>query len=135
MYELYQNALALKGSGKRSDTDAFGKELEKIGLTKEEYLREAKTAARINKYNPDVLTFADNGRNKLKCDSPEDPRHVGRVGYRDYIMWRQMERTGKARKGYADQKCRVFHESRGAISRLYDLGKNTPNELSINILW
>ena len=40
MYELCQNAL--KGSGKG---DAFGKELEKIGLSKEEYLREAKTAA------------------------------------------------------------------------------------------
>ena len=36
MYELYQNAL--QGSGKEGQ-DAFGKELEKIGLTKEEYLR------------------------------------------------------------------------------------------------
>ena len=90
MYELYQNALALKGSGK---DDAFGKELEKIGLTKEEYLREAKTAARSNQYNPDVLTFADNGKNKLKYDSPEGPRYFGRVGYRDYIMWRHMERA------------------------------------------
>lgn len=135
MYELYQNALALRGSGKREDSDAFGKELEKIGLTKEEYLREAKTAARSNKYNPDVLTFADNGRNKLKYDSPEGPRYFGRVGYRDYIMWRHLERAGKVRKGYAEQKRRVFHESHGAISRLYDLGKNTPNELSINILW
>lgn len=130
MYELYQNAL--KGSGK---DDAFGKELEKIGLTKEEYLREAKTAARSNQYNPDVLTFADNGKNKLKCDSPEGPRHFGRVGYRDYIMWRHLERAGKVRKVYAEQKRRVFHESHGAISRLYALGKNTPNELSINILW
>lgn len=132
MYELYQNAL--KGSGKRGE-DAFGKELEKIGLTKEEYLREAKTAARSNKYNPDVLTFADNGRNKLKYDSPEGPRYFGRVGYKDYIMWRHLERAGKVRKGFADQKRRVFHESHGAISRLYDLGRNTPNELSINILW
>ena len=75
MHELYQNAL--KGSGKRSDADTFGKELEKIGLTKEEYLREAKTAARSKQYNPDVLTFADNGKNKLKYDSPEIGRaHV-----------------------------------------------------------
>ena len=132
MYELYQNAL--QGSGKEGQ-DAFGKELEKIGLTKEEYLREAKTAARSNKYNPDVLTFADNGRNKLKYDSPEGPRYFGRVGYRDYIMWRHLERAGRVRKGFADQKRRVFHESHGAISRLYDLGRNTPNELSINILW
>ena len=115
MYELYQNAL--KGSGKG---DAFWKELEKIGLTKEEYLREAKTAARSNRYNPDVLTFADNGKNKLKYDNPEGPRHFGRVGY---IMWRHLERAGKVRKGYAEQKRRVFHESHGAISKLYDPGK------------
>ena len=38
MYEPYQNAL--KGSGKEGK-DAFGKELEKIGLSQEEYLREA----------------------------------------------------------------------------------------------
>ena len=50
-------------------------------------------------------------------------------------MWRHLERAGKVRKGFADQNRRVFHESHGAISRLYDLGRNTPNELSINILW
>ena len=48
MCELYQNALA--GSGKRGD--AFGKELEKIGLTKEEYLREAKTGAESTSTTP-----------------------------------------------------------------------------------
>ena len=70
----------------------------------------------------------------MKYDSPEGPRCFGQVGYRDYIMWRHLERAGKVRKGYAEQKRRVFHESHGAISRLYDLGRPTPNELSINIL-
>ena len=67
MYELYQNAL--QGSGKEGK-DAFGKELEKIGLTKEEYLREAKTAARSNKYNPDVLTF---GAEQAEARQPRGP--------------------------------------------------------------
>ena len=66
MYELYQQGLS--GSGR---SDAFGEELRKIGMTKEEYLREAKTAARIKQYNPDVLTLADNGKTKLKYDSPD----------------------------------------------------------------
>ena len=85
MYELYQNAL--KGSGKRSDTDAFGKELEKIGLTKEEYLREAKTAARSKQYNPDVLTFADNGKNNARTKKINDKEYIATtspvMGYYD----------------------------------------------------
>ena len=132
MYELYQKALS--GSG-RPVRDTFGEELRKIGMTKEEYLREAKTAARIKQYNPDMLTLANNGKNKLKYDSPEGVRYFGRVPYKDHIMWRHLERAGKVRKGFAEQKRRVFHEFHGAISKLYDLGKNTPNELRINILW
>ena len=131
MYELYQKALS--GSrGRRQAADTFGEELRKIGMTKEEYLREAKTAARIKQYNPDMLTIADNGKNKLKYDSPEGVRYFGRVPYKDYIMWRHLERAGKARKGYAEQKRRAFHESHGAISKLYNLGKNTPHVLGIH---
>ena len=104
-------------------------------MTKEQYLRAARTAATIHKYNPDVLTLANNGKNKLKYNSPEGVRYFGRVPYRDYIMWRHLEQAGKVRKGYAEAKRHAFHESHGAISKMYNLGRNTPNELSINILW
>jgi len=107
----------------------------KIGLSPEEYLREAKANARAHQYNPDVLTFANNGRSKLTYNSPEGPRHFGKPGYKDFIMWQHLEKHGKVRKGTAEGKRRAFRESHEKISETYQLGKHSPNELALKILW
>jgi len=130
IHERYHQEL---GAGKQSDS--FGEALSKIGMTKEAYLKEAKESARIHQYNPDVLSFANNGKNKLKYDSPEGAKYFGRIGYRDYIMWKHLEKQGKVRRGLAEQKRRTYKKSHGKISEIYQLGKHSPNELSLKILW
>ena len=50
-------------------------------------------------------------------------------------MWRHLERRGKVRKGFAEGKRRAFRESHEKISETYQLGKRSPNELAMKILW
>ena len=82
-----------------------------------------------------MLTFADNGRSKLKYDGPEGVRYFGRVGYRDGIMWRHLEKHHMVKAGFAEDKRRAFRESHEKISETYQLGKHSPNELALKILW
>ena len=131
-HEAYGAALRARGHSVRPKLDA---ELKNIGMTPTEYLRQAKANARMHQYNPDVLTFADNGKSKLKYDSPEGPRYFGRVGYRDYIMWHHLAKTGKMKAAVAEGKKRAFRESHEEISERYQLGKHSPNELALKILW
>lgn len=135
-HEAYGAALTAKKNSrillKKNKLDT---ELEKIGMSPAEYLREAKANARAHQYNPDVLTFASNGRSKLKYDSPEGPRYFGKPGYRDYIMWHHLEKHGKVKPGTAESKKRAFRESHEKISETYQLGKHSPNELALKILW
>ncbi len=93
------------------------------------YLTEAKRKARETGYDPDKLFVAKDGVHKLEYHSPEGIKKFGRLGYGDHIMY------SKTDKELAEKKRNVFRKSHGAITKKYNLGKYSPNELSINILW
>ena len=132
VHEAYGAALRNRILLKDSKLDT---ELKKMEMSPAEYLRAARANARQHGYNPTQLRFANDGKHKLIYESPEGPRRFGRVGYRDDLMWRQLERRRKVRQGMAAQKRKTFRESHEKISETYQLGKHSPNELALKILW
>jgi DNA adenine methylase len=115
-----------------SKMDKFHKQLEKVGLDHETYMKAVKVLAKRNGYDPSKVEMSDDGIHKLVYHSPEGLKRFGRVGYGDFIIWSQEELNGNVPKGYADQKRYVFRKSHGKIK---DSGKYSPNQLSINLLW
>jgi hypothetical protein len=122
---------SIEGDGR----DKFIAQLQRIGFSPEAYLLVARTVAEREGYDPDRLNFAMNDNNKLKYDSPEGVRYFGKAGYGDYILWLFEERNNNVPRGFAEKKRRVFRKSHGAMTKKYNLGKYSPNELAINILW
>jgi hypothetical protein len=120
------------GAGK---PDVFVEQLHEVGLTPAQYLSIARKVAKREGYDPKVLTIATDGTHKLTYDSPEGIKHFGRVGYGDYIIYCWLERNNEIPKGFADIKRHRFRSSHEVISRIHNLGKYSPNELAINILW
>jgi hypothetical protein len=93
------------------------------------FLKDARENAQNRGYDPDKLSIATDGIHKLTYDSPNGIRHFGRRGYGDYLYYSRYEPQ------IAKRKRIVFRRSHGAISRIYQLDKYSPNELAINILW
>ena len=93
------------------------------------FLQDAKIVARRRGYNPDFLELSEDGQHKLLYRSPDGIKRFGRVGYGDYLYYKRFE------PAIANQKRKVFRTSHKEISRIHKLGKYSPNELAINILW
>jgi hypothetical protein len=93
------------------------------------YLKEARATAKRRGYDPEKLFAAKDGVHKLEYHSPEGIRKFGRLGYGDFIIY------SKRDPELAKQKRHVFRASHGKISEIHNLGKYSPNELAINILW
>lgn len=132
---LKTNKFNIKNTITGMGKDKFIKQLEEIGFEPNKYLNFAKNVAKKEGYNPDKLYFANNNDNKLLYESPEGKKYFGKAGYGDFIIWTFKEDKGEVKKGYANQKRNVFRKSHGEITKIYKLGKYSPNELSINILW
>jgi len=128
---LEQKAKGMFGLG----MDKFHKQLAEAGLTHESYMKAVKKLAKASGYDPKKVEMSDDGKHKLVYHSPEGLKRFGRVGYGDYIIWSAKEKKGDVKKGYADMKRNTFRKSHGAMSKLHNLGKFSPNELSINLLW
>jgi len=94
-----------------------------------QFLKDAKARAVATGYNPDLLDLDKDGKHKLVYHSPEGIRHFGLLGYGDYLYYKRHEPK------IAKQKRHTFRTSHKAMSRIYGLGKYSPNELAINILW
>lgn len=94
-----------------------------------QFLKDAKAKAVRTGYNPDLLKIATDDTHKLTYASPEGVRHFGRRGYGDYLYYKRYE------PDIANVKRRTFRTSHKEISRIHGLGKYSPNELAINILW
>jgi len=94
-----------------------------------QFLKDAKAQAVAHGYNPDLLELGTDEKHKLTYHSPEGIKHFGLLGYGDYLYYRRYEPK------IAKMKRSVFRTSHKEISRIHHLGKYSPNELAINILW
>lgn len=125
----------IKSTNTGMEIDKFIDQLIHMNFPPESYLQVAKRVAKREGYDPKKLSYANNNNNKLVYDSPEGKKYFGKAGYGDYIIWLFKENNDETKKGYADIKRNVFHKSHSKISDLYNLGKYSPNELALRILW
>lgn len=106
------------------------------------FLNKAKQQARKTGYDPNNLYIADNKKNKLYYLHDDKKIYFGRLGYGDFIYYSsdEFKKTGKFDndsdyKKFALQKRNTFRKSHNEITKKFDLGKYTPNELALKILW
>jgi len=121
----------VEGSG----TKSFFDQLNDLGINKEDYLKEMKKKAKNSGYKPANLSWCLDDVHKLQYLSPEGVKKFGRVGYKDFYIYQQLEKKGEVPEGYANTMKNRFRKSHGEITKKHNLNKYSPNELSINILW
>jgi hypothetical protein len=108
----------------------FKAQLEKAGLSPEEYLRKARATANREGYDGRALEFSDNGKNKLMIyDDEGKAHHFGRVGYGDYLIYSNMD------KALAEKKRNTFQKSHSKIKGDWRNDKFSPNMLALKINW
>jgi len=121
--------------------DAFKKYLKKFNITENNYLINARIKAGNAGYDENKLFMADDGVHKLVYDSAVGKVKFGRVGYKDYIIYKfiaYFEKDAKKKKEAEDdaEKFRNrFQKSHKAMSIKHKLGNLSPNELALKILW
>jgi len=113
----------------------FFEELKKYGIDPDDYLKNMKANAKKNKYDPKLVDWAYDDVHKLKYFSPEGVKKFGRVGYKDFFIYKHLEKNKEVEKGTAKMMRKRFHKSHEAMTKKYDLGVYSPNELSLKILW
>jgi hypothetical protein len=102
--------------------------MEKYHKSKQ-FLQAARASAGATGYDPSKLFIATDDIHKLTYISPEGVKHFGRRGYGDFLYYKRFT------PNLADFKRRIFRASHEQISKIHHLGKYSPNELAINILW
>jgi hypothetical protein len=113
----------------------FYEELRSYGIKPEDYLKQMKTWAKKSGYDERQLTLDNDDKHKLRIMTENGTKHFGRVGYKDYYIYRHLEKKKEVKKGYAKIMRDRFRKSHGAISKKRKLGRNSANELSLRILW
>ena len=109
----------------------FKKYLEGVGMSPKQYLMEARNNADKHGYDPEVLEFADDGVAKLRYEAVE----FGRVGYRDFIIWRHLENKGDVPRGEAKKRQSSYLARARGIKGNWRDDPNSRNSLAISILW
>ena len=106
------------------------------GVGTQHYLRTVKAAATKFGYDPAALRFATDGKHKLELRTPAGLAvKFGRLGYGDYILWKDLEARGKTPTGQAERKRQVFHKSHEKIKGNWRKNDYSPNNLALRILW
>ena len=123
----------INGSGIKGTK--FYEELKKYGINPSNYLKEMKKKAKKAGYDEKQLNFDNDDKHKLKISTEQGIRHFGAVGYKDLYIYQHLEKTNKVPKGESVKMRNRFRKSHTAISKKKKLGRNSANELAINILW
>jgi len=124
---------APSGSGMKGTK--FYEELRRYGINPEDYLKQMKIWAKKSGYDEKQLSLNNNDKHKLRIMTENGTKNFGRVGYKDYYIYRHLEKKKEVPKGTANKMRNRFRRSHEAISNKRKLGRNTPNELSLKILW
>jgi DNA adenine methylase len=109
----------------------FEEVLKSKGIQPEDYLNIVKHVAKSKGYDPELISFADDGKHKLIYDSPNGIRKFGSAPLNDYIIYNMKEGID-FEKGTAEKKRYAYH-ARFTDGKAHE--KYSPWELSLNILW
>jgi hypothetical protein len=133
--------LAIEGRGEIIGTGVpirpkFRRQLRKIGISPEQYLKTAREMADESGYDSRALEFSDTDDKKLRIwDDDGKAVHFGAVGYNDFILWSFLEQKGDVPSGQALKKRNVFQRSHSKIKGDWKRDKFSPNSLALAILW
>lgn len=105
----------------------------KYKIDAQEYLKIAKRRARLEGYNPDLLSLATKEQYPAKLVYDGVP--FGRHPYGDFIIWSILEDRGDVRKGYANMKRDTYQTSHSRIKGKWKSDPKSPNTLSLKINW
>jgi len=133
--DLRQSGLSDIQTGSGIKGTKFYEELKRYGINPTEYLKQMKKWAKASGYDDKQLDFANNDVHKLRLMTEQGTKRFGRVGYKDYYIYRHLEKKKQVKKGYAKIMRDRFRKSHGAITKKRKLGRNSANELSVRILW
>jgi hypothetical protein len=133
--DLRQSGLSDIQTGSGVKGTKFYEELKRYGINPADYLTQMKKWAKASGYDDKQLDFANNDVHKLRLMTEQGTKRFGRVGYKDYYIYRHLEKKKEVKKGHAKIMRDRFRKSHGAITKKRKLGRNSANELSIRILW
>jgi len=101
-----------------------------------DYLREVRKKAQKEGYDPNSISYANDGKHKVQIVTPTGKTvKFGLLKYGDFILWTHLEREGQVPKGYSKMKRRVFHASHEAMRGNWKSNPFSPNRLALAILW
>lgn len=127
--------------GRVLNLDNFRNYLKKFNISENDYLENARIKASNAGYDEFKLFYADDGIHKLMYDSAVGKIKFGRVGYKDYIIYKFIayfennELKKEKLENDAEKFRNRFIKSHEAISIKHKLGNLSPNELALKILW
>lgn len=137
----YLNDITEEVRGGAEKWDVFKNYLKKFNITENNYLINARIKAGNAGYDERKLFFADDGIHKLVYDSKAGKIKFGRVGYKDYIIYKFIAyfEKNKFKRDKLEDEAEMyrdrFQKSHKAISIKHKLGNLSPNELALKILW
>ena len=109
----------------------FKNYLDGVGMSPKQYLLEARNNADKHGYDAELLEFADDGVAKLRYEGVE----FGRVGYRDFIIWRHLEDQREVARGTAKKRQSSYLARANGIKGEWRGNPLAKNTLAITILW
>jgi hypothetical protein len=109
----------------------FKNYLEGIGMSPKQYLMEARNNADKHGYDADALDFTESGDAKLVYEGTS----FGRVGYRDFIIWRHLENKGEVPRGTAKERQSSYLARARGIKGAWRGNPTSRNSLAITVLW
>ena len=114
----------------------FSSRLEQMGIDPQIYLDEIKRKMKEYGYDPNSVSFADNGIHKLEIVTPQDRIvRFGRAKYNDFLIWSHLEENKKVPLGSAKVKQNRFLKSHSAMKGDWKKNDYSPNWLSMRLLW
>lgn len=111
----------------------FKNYLDGVGMSPKQYLLEARNNADKHGYDAELLEFADDDASlaKLRYEGVE----FGRVGYRDFIIWRHLEDAKQVARGTAKKRQSSYLARANGIKGEWRGNPLAKNTLAITILW
>ena len=110
--------------------------LEEKGIDPTKYLNAAKQLAKSYDYDPNDLSFSEDGIHKLKMKTPEGGiQRFGRIPYNDYIQYSHQEACGTVEKGTAERMRERYWKSHSKMGGKWKSNDYSANWLSMRVLW
>ena len=113
----------------------FHKQLEKVGLTHDKYMKQVKILAKDTGYDPSKVHMSEDEDHKCVYHSPDGDVYFGKVGYGDFIIYSWLEQQGEEDEGFAEMKRNAYVSRASNIKGDWKDNKYSPNNLAINLLW